>query len=188
MNVITTCRKCDISILNGYYPVWGDGNHGASLMFIGEAPGYHEAKHKIPFVGASGKLLTIMLEKFGFYRNTHYYITNIVKCRPPANRDPSYVEQANCLPYIQYEIKSVNPAIIVLVGAAATKAYFNKPDLVVGRIRSRVIKIGHRTIISIYHPAYVLRNKTKLVQFVTDIKLIYTIYRTIVNKYHIHNL
>ena len=184
--IIKNCLKCDISlyrknIVNGY------GLADADIMFIGEAPGYYEDKYGYPFIGKAGIELTKMIEITGLKRE-NVYITNIIKCRPPANRLPTDIEVNNCLPYLIKEIKEVNPKIIVLLGGFAMRIYFNNTKLSITKYNGEVFKTGKRYVIPIYHPAYILRNKNKLDKALVGYKRLSILYREFINPYHRDNI
>jgi len=156
-NKVISCIKCDISIsrkhiVNGY-----GSNIKNGIMFIGEGPGYYEDKYGYPFVGNSGTLFNKMLHYIGLERSD-VYVTNVLKCRTPNNRDPKTVEINNCIPYLRLEILNLNPKIIVFVGKVAFYSYFGNNKLSMSRIKGKQIKVNNKIMIPIYHPAYILRN------------------------------
>src|SRR5574344_98328 len=119
-NEVLSCQKC--LLREGRHSVvFGEGSRTAKLMCIGEGPGYYEDMQGRPFVGASGMLLDKILSVCGFSRQEQVFIANIVKCRPPGNRDPLPEERAACLPYLLRQIEVLNPPILVLLGATALK-------------------------------------------------------------------
>ena len=145
-------------------PVPGEGNINAKLMFIGEAPGAREDKEGKPFVGASGKFLDKMLESIGLERND-VYITNIVKFRPPENRDPNTEEINACLPWLVDQINTIEPSLITLLGRHSTNVFF--PDLKISEAHGKEIeaslKIANKALsvkhfLPLYHPAAGLYN------------------------------
>jgi len=155
------CRKCRLgSIRKNAVP--GEGNPSARIMFVGEAPGADEDEQARPFVGRAGQLLDKIIVACGLKRND-VFIANIIKCRPPENRDPLPDEIIACLPYLQQQIELINPEIIVALGAHAAKTLLNttKP---IGQLRGLfheyVPAIGHKPIklMPTFHPAYLLRN------------------------------
>lgn len=161
-------REVDIEIAkNCMNPVPGEGNPNAKLMFIGEAPGAREDKQGRPFVGASGRFLDQMLESIGLERND-VYITNIVKFRPPENRDPNTEEIEACLPWLVDQINAIKPALIVMLGRHSTNLFF--PGIKIGDAHGReieaVLEIGNRQLsvnhfLPLYHPAAGLYNGSK---------------------------
>lgn len=126
-------------------------------MLVGEAPGADEDKVGEPFVGRSGKLLATWFESIDMKRGKDYYITNIVKCRPPKNRDPQFEELKMCFTnWLHDEIKKINPAVIVPVGRISAQ-YLLQDDSAMGRIQGRIHIRDNRKIIPIYHPSFILR-------------------------------
>ncbi|KKM93950.1 hypothetical protein LCGC14_1203200 [marine sediment metagenome] len=140
--------------------VWGQGNYKNKIMFIGEAPGVNEEKFGKPFVGRSGNLLNIMLEKAGLNREL-FYVTNIVKCRPPNNRQPNDEEKLCCRSFLRLEITKIAPKLIVTLGSTATNAIlFNRRSmkLIVGKLVKTKIDLYSYLVFPMYHPSYVLRS------------------------------
>jgi uracil-DNA glycosylase family 4 len=155
----TAVRGCTACGLCGSrtQTVFGVGDHGARLMVVGEAPGADEDRHGEPFVGRAGQLLNAMLRAAGFDRS-QVYIANVLKCRPPGNRDPKPEEAAQCLPYLQRQIELVAPRLILCVGRVAAQNLLDT-DLPLGRMRGRTHPFGARAVpvVVTYHPAYLLR-------------------------------
>jgi DNA polymerase len=155
------CRKCELGSLRTN-AVPGEGNPSARLMFVGEAPGADEDAQARPFVGRAGQLLDKIIVGCGLKRND-VFIANIIKCRPPDNREPKPEEIIACLPYLQKQIELINPEIIVALGAHAAKTLLNTPKPI-GQLRGLfheyVPGIGHKPIklMPTFHPAYLLRN------------------------------
>lgn len=135
--------------------VFGDGNRKAELMFIGEGPGRDEDEQGLPFVGKAGQLLTKMINAMQFTRE-EVYIANIVKCRPPENRNPSDEEAAKCLPYLNRQIDIINPKVIVLLGAIPLKYLLGLTGIT--RIRGTWYEYRGIKVMPTLHPAYLLRN------------------------------
>lgn len=123
-------------------------------MFIGEAPGFHEDRQGRPFVGAAGKLLDQMLASIGLDR-TQCTICNVLKCRPPGNRNPLPVEIETCNPYLEAQIKFIDPQVIVTLGNFATR-FMLKSQVPISRVRGQKFKHGRATVIPTFHPAAVL--------------------------------
>lgn len=138
--------------------VFGVGRRDADLLVIGEAPGADEDRQGEPFVGRAGQLLNAMLLAIGLERST-VYIANILKCRPPSNRDPQPAEAAACTPYLQRQIELVRPRAILAVGRIAAQ-WLLQSDESIGRLRGKVFHYGaDRTpLVITYHPAYLLRS------------------------------
>lgn len=153
-----SCRKCGLCSTRNNV-VFGVGRQDADIMFIGEGPGEQEDLQGEPFVGAAGKLLDDMLSIIDVNR-TNCYIANIVKCRPPMNRDPRDEEQDACYPFLQKQIELVNPAIIVCLGRIAAKRIIN-PDYRITREHGKWICRNGIWMTAIYHPSALLRDLNK---------------------------
>ena len=163
MTEVNECRKCNLWKTRRK-PVPGDGDVNASIVFIGEAPGYWEDARGKPFVGAAGKLLDNVFEKVGISRSK-VYITNVVKCRPPGNRDPRLEEIEACSPYLDRQLNIIKPKIIVTLGRHSTSYIFSKIGLKFKSMREsqgRVYKVNlwdEKTYVVVsYHPAAALYN------------------------------
>lgn len=148
-----TCTKCRLA-QGRTQVVFGAGDADADLLFIGEGPGFHEDKQGEPFVGAAGQLLTRMLEGIGLTRD-QVYIANIVKCRPPGNRDPQPDEIESCTPWLVEQISLIQPLVIVTLGNFATKFVLNTSTGIT-RLRGQVHQWHGRTVIPTFHPAAIL--------------------------------
>ena len=133
----------------------GSGLLEAELMFIGEAPGFHEDRNGLPFVGPAGKILDELLASVGLKRSD-IYITNVVKCRPPSNRDPYPAEVAACKPYLDAQIRMVNPRVIITLGRFALENFF--PGAKISKAKGIVREWNGRTVYPVYHPAAALHN------------------------------
>ena len=149
---ISVCTKCALHA-SRRKAVTGEGPADAEIMFIGEAPGFHENEQGRPCVGASGRFLDQLLEQAGLVR-AEVFIANVVKCRPPENRDPDPEELAACHEYLSAQIESINPSIIVTLGRISMGSYF--PGAKITSIHGQMQKIGERFIIPMYHPAAAL--------------------------------
>lgn len=138
--------------------VFGIGNHAAQWMIVGEAPGAEEDRQGEPFVGRAGQLLNAMLLAIGL-RREEVYIANVVKCRPPGNRDPAPEEAAACEPYLQRQIALIKPRVILVVGRIAAHNLL-KTDMALGALRSKRFSYADTGIpvVVTYHPAYLLRS------------------------------
>lgn len=134
--------------------VWMDGNPDSDLMFIGEAPGFHEDKQGRPFVGAAGKLLDALLAEIGLDR-TRCCICNVLKCRPPSNRNPAPEEIELCDPYLEAQIRFVEPRVIVTLGNFATR-YVLKNQVSISKVRGQRFEAFGAVVIPTFHPAAVL--------------------------------
>lgn len=179
--ILKNCLNCDLAIYRKNI-VSGVGTCDHKLMIIGEAPGYHEDKKGIPFVGASGKLLNTFIKTFGFNRED-VYITNIVKCRPPGNREPYNTEISRCLPYIGMEIKLYNPKIIVLLGNVALRSIFGQ-EFQISKDRGKFIAYKDIYFIATFHPSYLLRNKVAIIESAKDWMKIQNKYRELIDPFH----
>ena len=153
---------------NQYFPVIGEGNHSTKIMFIGEAPGESEARTGRPFCGAAGKILDELIESIGLAR-ADVYITNVVKDRPPNNRDPSQTEIELYVPFLQKQIEIIKPKVIAALGRFSTKYILEKFGLpekdqsisvLHGKALDAIANYGPITIVPFYHPAVVLYNVT----------------------------
>ena len=131
----------------------GDGPANSDIMFIGEGPGFHENEQGLPFVGAAGRFLEELLEGIGMSRKT-VFITNIVKCRPPGNRDPETDEIEACSEYLERQIKTINPKVIVTLGRFSMARYF--PQAKISVIHGQAKNINGRLVVPMYHPAAAL--------------------------------
>lgn len=157
---VAACEQCALHA-SRTQTVFGVGNPNADWMIIGEAPGAEEDRRGEPFVGRAGKLLDEVLRSIGLDRSTAF-IANILKCRPPQNRDPSADEAASCRAYLDRQIALVEPRIILAVGRIAAQQLL-ATDMPVGRMRGRVYTTGPRQIPTVvtYHPAYLLRSPSQ---------------------------
>ena len=157
---VSACQLCSLHE-SRTQTVFGVGNPAADWMIIGEAPGVEEDRRGEPFVGRAGKLLDEILRAIGLDRGTAF-IANILKCRPPQNRDPSADEAASCRAYLDRQIELVAPRIILAVGRIAAQQLL-ATDMPVGRMRGRVYTTGPRQIPTIvtYHPVYLLRSPSQ---------------------------
>jgi len=153
---VATCRKCASLAATRTQTVFADGSPAARLMFIGEAPGADEDRTGVPFVGRAGQLLTDMITKGMGLKRQDVYIANILKCRPPENRQPSGEESANCLPYLERQIDIIRPEFICLLGRVAVQ-YLLGTTLSMGNLRGKWYRYQGIATIVTYHPAYLLR-------------------------------
>ncbi|MHB1664069.1 MAG: uracil-DNA glycosylase [bacterium] len=177
---INNCTKCKLSEGRNLI-VFGEGSPDSELMFIGEAPGADEDKIGKPFVGRAGQLLTKIIESINIKRE-NVYIANIIKCRPPENRNPEQDEILSCSPFLQEQIDIIKPKIICTLGKFSTMFIFNEINNIGGEKNFEFEKIGsHRgkifdykgiKIIPTYHPSYLLRNPSAKKDVWEDMKLI----------------
>ncbi|MGN1271340.1 MAG: uracil-DNA glycosylase family protein [Clostridia bacterium] len=163
------CNKCDLC-KNRHNVVIGTGNKNAKIMFIGEGPGADEDLQGIPFVGKAGKLMDKAFEGVGIKRE-EVYIANIVKCRPPNNRNPEYEEADACKEYLESQINLVKPEIVVLLGSIALKNILGKEYGITSSRGKWFEKDGIRYLPT-FHPAALLRDETKKIDFWNDLKKI----------------
>jgi uracil-DNA glycosylase family 4 len=152
--------------------VFGVGKRDASLFVIGEAPGADEDRQGEPFVGRAGQLLNAMLRSIGLPRS-EVYIANILKCRPPNNRDPEPSEAASCTPYLSRQIELVKPRVLLAVGRISAQ-WLLQTDTPIGRLRGRALTYGERgtPLVVTYHPAYLLRSPLEKAKAWTDLCLV----------------
>ncbi len=151
--VASTCTRCRLS-KGRTQVVFGVGSPAAGVMFIGEGPGYYEDKQGEPFVGAAGQLLTKLLGEVGL-RREDVYITNVVRCRPPGNRDPLPDEMEACKPFLMGTLDIVRPRVVVTLGNFATRVILDRP-VSISRVRGQRFDWEGRTVIPTFHPAAVL--------------------------------
>lgn len=166
------CSGCELCQTR-HHVVFGVGNESADIMFIGEGPGEQEDLRGEPFVGAAGLLLDDMLSIIDLSRCSNCYIANIVKCRPPRNRDPKDEEQDACIGYLQNQISLVQPKIIVCLGRIAAKRMID-PDYRITRQHGQWIRKNGIWMTAIYHPSALLRDVTKRPETFDDLLSIRT--------------
>jgi DNA polymerase len=164
------CHLCLLS-KNRTNVVFGEGDLNADLMFIGEAPGATEDRLGKPFVGRSGELLTKMIENVLQLKRDEVYITNIVKCRPTDNREPSATEAHTCQPFLLKQIELIRPKIIVALGGTAYY-YLSGDDTPISKVRGALHNQNDYTLIPTYHPSYLLRNPSAKKDVFEDLKMI----------------
>jgi uracil-DNA glycosylase len=153
---IGDCTRCKLHRLGRRQIVFGVGNPSADLMFVGEAPGADEDIQGIPFVGRAGQLLTKIIEAIGLGRDD-VYIANVIKCRPPENRNPEPDEVETCEPFLFQQIDRIQPKVIVALGTFAAKALLKTQDPI-SRLRGRAFNYRGATLIPTFHPAFLLRS------------------------------
>lgn len=157
-DAVAHCTACKLHTTRTQ-GVLGVGDRQADWLFIGEAPGADEDRHGEPFVGQAGKLLDAMLAAIGLVRGDKVYIANVLKSRPPGNRNPEPEEVAACLPYLLAQIELIQPKLIVALGRFAAQSLLDT-DEAIGRLRGRVHRFQTVPLVVTYHPAYLLRNLT----------------------------
>ena len=171
---VLKCCKCKLCE-NRTNVVFGEGNFKTPLMLIGEAPGEQEDIQGRPFVGRAGQLLTKYLSLCGVSRSS-VFITNIVKCRPPNNRNPEVEEIRTCFPYLERQIKFISPKVTLCLGAISTRTILNLPENAsISRLRGkqRKVKILETEVVVVptFHPAFLLRNRRYETEFQKDLEL-----------------
>lgn len=179
---ILNCTKCELSKTRNHV-IYGEGNDHAKILLIGEAPGRDEDMQGRPFVGKSGQLLDKILAACGFTREEHVFISNIVKCRPPGNRQPTPQEAAVCMPWLLKQIEEINPKILILLGATALK-YMMGPDRRITRERGSWMQWQGRLVMPVYHPAALLRDPGLKRDTWEDYKKVVYKYRELVDAGH----
>ncbi|MBN1187977.1 MAG: uracil-DNA glycosylase [Bacteroidales bacterium] len=179
---VLTCSKCPLHQTRNN-AVFGNGNPQAEIMLIAEAPGFYEDKSGVVFQGKSGELLDKILAASGFTRNEHIYISNIVKCRPPDNREPKEDEKTACLPYLHMQIKLIDPKIIILLGATALKGLID-PNARITQIRGKWMDWQGRLVMPTYHPSALLRNQDLKRPVWEDFKNVVAKYCEMINPKH----
>ncbi|HEX8580790.1 MAG TPA: uracil-DNA glycosylase [Acidimicrobiales bacterium] len=151
----STCTRCALAV-GRTTVVFGTGDPTAGLLFVGEGPGAEEDRQGLPFVGRSGKLLDRLLsEEMGITRD-HCYIANLVKCRPPGNRDPEPAEIEACRPFLAGQLAAIRPRVTVTLGRLAAQVLLGTTERV-SRLRGRRFPFGDGVLIPTWHPSYVLR-------------------------------
>ena len=151
----STCVACPLAE-GRTQVVFADGTAPADVMFVGEAPGFHEDKQGVPFVGVSGQLLTRLLTEVGIDR-AQVVIANVLKCRPPANRDPLPAEVDTCKGWLRRQVHLVDPAVICTLGNFATRWALG-PDVSITRVRGQRFTVSGRTVVPTFHPSAALRS------------------------------
>ncbi len=168
-NELGDCRRCKLHRTR-HTIVFGEGNKDAKLMLIGEGPGYDEDVQGRPFVGKAGQLLTKILQSIHVQRE-EVYITNIVKCRPPQNRNPEPDEIESCYPFLLRQIRAIRPKMIVALGKVAAQTLL-KTDTTITALRGKFFDLPGIKVIPTYHPAYLLRNPERKREVWEDMKRI----------------
>jgi len=163
------CQRCKLHRTRRTL-VFGEGNDKAKLMFVGEGPGYDEDVQGRPFVGRAGQLLTKIIQSIHLQRE-EVYITNIIKCRPPQNRNPEPDEIECCHPFLLKQIHAIQPQIICALGTFAAQTLL-KTDTKITALRGRLYELKGIKVIPTYHPAYLLRNPERKREVWEDMKLI----------------
>jgi len=168
--VVLNCHLCNLAKTRTNV-VFGEGNPNAKLMFIGEAPGRDEDLQGKPFVGRSGEVLTKMIENVLYLKREDVYIANIIKCRPPQNRDPELSEVESCKGYLIKQIEIIKPKIIVTLGRIAFRYLLNDTTPIT-KARGKIYDYKGIKVIPTFHPSYLLRNPSKKKEAMIDLKFI----------------
>jgi uracil-DNA glycosylase len=170
---IGDCTRCKLHGQGRRQIVFGVGNPDADLMFVGEAPGAEEDIQGIPFVGRAGQLLTKIIEAIGLKRED-VYIANVIKCRPPGNRNPEPDEVETCEPFLFQQIDIIKPKVVVALGKFGAQTLLRTLDPI-SRLRGRVYNFRGAKLVPTFHPAYVLRNPSSKREVWEDMKLVRTL-------------
>jgi len=163
-----SCQRCKLRALGRTQVVFGVGNPDADLMFVGEAPGADEDEQGEPFVGRAGQLLTKIIEAIGLTRE-QVYIANVIKCRPPGNRNPEPDEVERCEPFLFRQIDAIKPKVIIALGKFAAQCLLRTTDPIT-RLRGRTYTYRGATLIPTFHPAFLLRNPSAKREVWDDMK------------------
>ncbi len=170
---IGDCTRCKLHALGRTQIVFGVGRPDADLMFVGEAPGADEDIQGVPFIGRAGQLLTKIIEAIDLKRED-VYIANVIKCRPPQNRNPDPDEVETCEPFLFRQIDVIKPKVIVALGKFAAQGLLRSMDPI-SRLRGRVFDYRGAKLIPTFHPAYLLRNPSSKREVWEDMKLVKTL-------------
>jgi uracil-DNA glycosylase len=173
---IGDCTRCKLHALGRKQIVFGVGNPNADLMFVGEAPGADEDIQGIPFVGRAGQLLTKIIEAIGLKRDD-VYIANVIKCRPPQNRNPEQDEVDTCEPFLFRQIDFIEPKVIVALGKFGAQTLLRTLEPI-SRLRGRVYEYRGAKLVPTFHPAYLLRNPASKREVWEDMKLVRKLLQT----------
>ena len=156
LDLLGDCKRCELYI-ERHHIIFGEGPEDARLLLLGEAPGREEDLQGRPFVGASGELLNKMLAAIDISRE-EVYITNIVKCRPPHNRTPRPEEISMCRPFLEHQLRIIDPPLILALGRVAAQSLLNTSSSL-RSLRGRLHKLGNTRVVVTYHPSYLLRQR-----------------------------
>lgn len=167
---VITCIKCDALAQSRKSVVFGSGNPHAELVFVGEAPGFDEDAQGLPFVGKAGQLLTKIIEAMGLKRSD-VFICNVLKCRPPGNRNPLPDEILNCKPYLMKQLEAIRPKVICALGNFAAQVLL-KSEFSISELRGKFYELEGMKILPTFHPAYLLRNPAEKKKVWADMQLI----------------
>jgi len=154
---VSSCEACELCSTRTQ-TVFSDGTPSSGILFVGEAPGADEDAEGVPFVGKAGQFLTRIIENGIGVKRSEVYIANVLKCRPPGNRDPHVEEKALCRAWLDRQIELVDPKVIVPLGRHAAALLTGK-ELPMGRLRGQVHRVGGRAVVPTYHPSYIIRQE-----------------------------
>ncbi|MCL5003823.1 MAG: uracil-DNA glycosylase [Patescibacteria group bacterium] len=171
---VVTCKKCRL-YRTANHAVPGEGSLNAKIVFVGEAPGYNEDVQGRPFVGRAGNLLDTLLRNIGLKRQD-VWIGNIIKHRPPDNRDPMVDELRACRPFLADQVRAINPKVIVTLGRFAMAEYL--PEAKISEVHGQAFRVGEHVVIPLYHPAAALRSESVLRDLKEDFRKIVRVYKT----------
>ena len=166
---IGNCQRCKLAPTRTHI-VFGSGNPDAELVFVGEAPGYDEDQQGLPFVGRAGQLLTKIIESIDLKRE-NVYICNVLKCRPPENRNPEPDEVASCNPFLRKQLAAIRPKIVCCLGTFAAQTVL-QTAAPISRLRGKFFDMDGMRVIATFHPAYLLRSPEKKREVWEDMKQI----------------
>lgn len=166
------CRRCRLHQSRKHI-VFGEGNPSAPVVFVGEGPGHEEDRQGRPFVGAAGRLLDRIILAVGWQRRA-IYICNVLKCRPPGNRDPQSDEIDQCGPFLKRQLRAIRPQAILALGSFATR-FLLSSEQPISRLRGRLHQFEGIPVVPTYHPAYILRNPLRKRQVWEDVQLLLTL-------------
>ena len=169
------CQRCGLSA-GRTQVVFGTGNPQASIMFVGEAPGFHEDQQGIPFIGAAGKLLTKLLESVGLSRDD-IYIANVIKCRPPNNRNPQPDEIDTCKPFLLQQIQTIKPKLVCSLGNFSTQTLLGK-KIGITKVRGQTFHLPEFILFPLFHPAAALHQGNLLVPLREDFQKLKDVLQT----------
>ena len=179
-NALGDCQRCSLAAGRNRL-VFGDGSESAEIVFVGEAPGEEEDRQGIPFVGAAGNMLNAMITNVLRFERSQVYICNILKCRPPGNRNPAPDEVAACTPFLEKQLRALAPRLIVALGRPAAQFLLDS-DAPVGRLRGQLHERGDVPVIVTYHPAYLLRNPAEKRKAMDDLQQIRRAYEELTGR------
>jgi DNA polymerase len=168
---VAACTRCQELACSRTQTVFGVGNPHAQLCFFGEAPGADEDRTGEPFVGRAGKLLTDIIQKGMGLERADVYILNVLKCRPPGNRNPSPAESANCREYFERQLEIISPQFICCLGTVAAQNLL-QTDIAVGKLRGKIHEYRGAKVVVTYHPSYLLRNPSAKKDTWADIQML----------------